>query len=113
MRCLNRRPRNENFPCILGETAEVIEMKNALVVVVVVALFVTLPMFAAVQYEFFQKSSSDTEAMPSTDMSARAIIEGDKSRIDVIGGNTYPPGTYVITTDGSRRVFFVDPTMKT
>lgn len=46
-------------------------------------------------------------------MNARALIEGDKSRIDVISGNVYPPGTYVISTDGSRRLFFVDPTMRT
>ncbi|HWW61049.1 MAG TPA: hypothetical protein VN181_06765 [Thermoanaerobaculia bacterium] len=78
-----------------------------------VGFLIALPVFGAVQYEFFQKSTSDSESMPPSDMNARALVEGDKTRVDVISGNVYPPGTYVISTDGSRRLFFVDPTQRT
>jgi hypothetical protein len=38
-------------------------------------------------------------------------VDGTKTRVEFIGGNLYPPGTYVISNDGSR-LFFVDPGKK-
>ena len=45
-------------------------------------------------------------------MSAKATIDGVRSRVDFISGNAYPPGTYVVSTDGARKLRFVDPTQK-
>jgi hypothetical protein len=81
---------------------------KTLLVTIALAL-VTLPSVAAVQYDFMQKNSTGDVVAPTTEMSARAIVEGDRSRIEFLSGNVYPPGTYVISTEGARRLFFVDP----
>jgi hypothetical protein len=67
---------------------------------------------AAVQYEYFQTIRSDMQDVPAANLSARALLDGQRSRVDFLSGNTYPPGTYVISTDGARRLLFVDPAQK-
>ena len=69
--------------------------------------------FAAVQYEFIQTSRSDSDSRPAMDLSARAVIDGQRSRVDFLSGNAYPPGTYVVSSDGARKLRFVDPSQKT
>jgi hypothetical protein len=66
------------------------------------------PSFAAIQYEFHQKNTMPDAVTPISDLSARAIVEGNRSRVEFLSGNLYPPGTYVIS-DASRRLYFVDP----
>lgn len=66
--------------------------------------------FAAVEYEFVQKNASDDGVTPATDLTARATIDGLRARVDFLTGTLYPPGTYVISSDGWRRLYFVDPT---
>ncbi|HEX6098466.1 MAG TPA: hypothetical protein VF432_19275 [Thermoanaerobaculia bacterium] len=83
-------------------------MKNLLVTVALTLIAASAS--AAIQYEFVQKNTSADPVEPVTDLTARAVIDGDRSRVDFVGGNLYPPGTYVISTDGSRRLQFVDPT---
>ena len=70
---------------------------------------VTSPSFAAIQYEFTQKNTTDDEIQPTTEVTARAIVDGPRSRVEFMEGNLYPPGTYMIATEGARRLFFVDP----
>lgn len=84
-------------------------MKRLLVTVVLALL--AFPTFGAIQYEFMQRNTSDDSVVPATDLSARATIDGDRSRVEFLSGNLYPPGTYAIS-DGSRRIYFVDPTKK-
>lgn len=67
---------------------------------------------AAIQYEYFQTSRTDVSDLPPSDFNARAVVDGQRTRVDFLSGNTYPPGTYVISTDGARRLLFVDPTQK-
>lgn len=86
-------------------------MNKSVMGVMVVLLLTGHPAFAAVQYEYFQTSRSEGDERPA-DFNARAFIDGQRSRIDFISGNTYPPGTYMISTDGARRLLFVDPTQK-
>jgi hypothetical protein len=69
----------------------------------------TLSASAAIQYDYVQKNTTPDAVNPTTDLTARAIVDGERSRIDFIGGTLYPPGTYVVSTDGSRRLLFVDP----
>ena len=82
-------------------------MKRLLVTLAV--LVVAVSSSAAIQYEFVQKNTSADLVEPLSDLTARAVIDGERSRIDFVGGNLYPPGTYVVSTDGSRRLIFVDP----
>jgi len=68
--------------------------------------------FGAVQYEFIQTSRSDAEGASPMDISGRAVIDGDRSRVDFLAGNAYPPGTWMVSTDGARKLRFVDPIQK-
>ena len=79
---------------------------------VVVVFMMAHTAFAAVQYEFIQTSRSDSDGMPPTDLSARALIDGSRTRVDFVSGNAYPPGTYVISTDNAKKLQFVDPTQR-
>lgn len=86
-------------------------MRNAWVVGIAV-LFASLSAFGGVQYEFIQRSQSEIESIPSAELTGRAIIDGTRSRVDFVSGTSYPPGAYVISTNGSRTLTFVDPLMK-
>lgn len=85
-------------------------MKTLLITVALV--LAVIPASAAVQFDFVQKQSSDDSASPSSDLTARATIDGNRSRVDFLSGTMYPPGTYVVSTDRLRRLFFVDPDNK-
>jgi hypothetical protein len=67
---------------------------------------------AAIQYEFRQSARSDVENQSAIDFSGRAVIDGDRSRVEFLSGNAYTPGTYLIATNGSRTLTFVDPAKK-
>ena len=68
--------------------------------------------WAGVEYEFTQNTRSDVEQVPATHLTGRAVIDGERSRVDFTGGNIYAPGAYVISTNGSRTMDFVDPVTK-
>jgi hypothetical protein len=86
-------------------------MKRVLVVVALL-LAAVQSLSAAVQYEFKQTTHSDIENVPTTDMTGRGVIDGDRSRVEFLSGNAFPPGTYVIA-DGARTLTYVDPSKKT
>lgn len=67
---------------------------------------------AAIQYEFRQTTSSDAEGAEASDCSGRAVIDGEKARVEFVNCNSYASGTYVLTTNGSRVLTFVDPAKK-
>ncbi len=75
-------------------------------------IFVAFPAFSAVRYDFTQRSQSDVDQGRPANLTGSAIIDGDRSRVDFQTGNQYPPGTYCISTNGSRTLLFVDPVMK-
>jgi len=79
---------------------------------VVGLLFICHAASAAIVYEFQQTTRSDNGGQAPTQYTGRAVIDGDRSRVDVISGNAYTPGVYVISTNGSRTMSFVDPTKK-
>ena len=78
----------------------------------ILLIFVAFSAFPAVQYDFTQHTQSDIEQIRPSNLSGRAIIDGDRSRVDFVTGDLYPPGTYCISTNGSRTLTFVDPIMK-
>lgn len=86
-------------------------MKKMVMGVMVVLLLTGNAAFAAIRYEYFQSSRAEGDDQ-AADFNARAFIDGQRSRIEFLSGNTYPPGTYMISTDGARRLLFVDPTQK-
>lgn len=79
----------------------------------IVLLLATQSGWAGVSYEFVQSTQSNIEQIPSTTLTGRAIIDGPRSRIDFGTGNVYAPGAYVISTDASRTLLYVDPVTKT
>lgn len=82
---------------------------KTLMVSLALALAVAAPSFAAVQYDFVQKNTTDDAITPSKDLTGRATVDGDNLRVEFLGGNLYPAGTYAVSNDASRRIFFVDP----
>lgn len=88
-------------------------MKRVGLVIALLVLGMVQAASAAVQYEFRQTTHSDLESMPSTDVTGRGIIDGDRSRVDFLAGTGFPIGMYVITTNGSKTLTFVDPTKRT
>ena len=90
----------KNFPAI------------ALLFIVAIMVATAPSATAAIQYEFRQTTTSDLESIPASDCVGRAIIDGDRSRVEFVSGNTYPPGTYIIATNGSRTMTFIDPSKK-
>ncbi len=85
-------------------------MKNILLAISL--LLAVTGVQGAVQYEFRQTVNSDVESIPSNDMTGRAVIDGERFRVEFISGTAYPPGTYVISTTGSRQQTWVDPSKK-
>ena len=55
--------------------------KNVVVLGVVLAL-VAVPAFAAIEYEFSQKTTTEDPLVPTTDLTARAIIDGARTRVE-------------------------------
>lgn len=83
-------------------------MRTRLIALVLALL--ALPAFSAIEYEFIQKNTTnDDPVAPTRDLTGRATIDGLRSRVEFVGGTAYPPGSYVISNDGSQRLFFVDP----
>jgi hypothetical protein len=87
-------------------------MKKLVLVTGVLLALTAAPAFAAIEYEFSQKSTTEDPLLPTTDLNAKAVVDGLRTRVDFRGGSLYPPGTYAVSTD-SQRVFFVDPKNKT
>lgn len=85
-------------------------MKKAKYLLATALLLVTTPLLAGLRYEFTESMRTD-EATKSTTLSARAVVAGDMSRLEVLGGNRYEPGIYMIT-HGNDRVYVVNPENK-
>lgn len=67
---------------------------------------------SAIQYDFIQHSQSDLEQARPSNLSGRVTIDGDRSRIDFVTGDLYPPGSYCISNNHARTLLFVDPGLK-
>lgn len=88
-------------------------MKKIVMGVVVALTLVARSGYPAIQYEFFQTSRTDSDTNQSSEMNGRATVDGQRTRVDFLSGSAYPPGTYVISTDGAKKLLFVDPLQKT
>lgn len=88
-------------------------MKKMVMGVVVALMLAARSGYPAIQYEFFQTSRSDSDSIQGNELNGRAVVDGLRTRVDFLSGSAYPPGTYVISTDGAKKLLFVDPTQKT
>jgi len=88
-------------------------MKRVGLVMVLLVAGIVQSLSAAVQYEFRQTTHSDLETMPSTDVTGRGIIDGNRSRVDFLSGSGYTLGSYILSTNGLHTLTFVDPSKKT
>jgi hypothetical protein len=79
----------------------------------VMLLFAVQTASAAIRYEFHESTTSDVDGAQPLDCSGRAVIDGEKARVQFVACNAYAPGTLVLTTNGSRMLTFVDPIKKT
>jgi len=86
-------------------------MKKAMLFAAALTLL-AIPAFAAIEYDFSQRTTHEGAVIPSTELMGRAVLDGDRSRIDFTGGDVYPAGTYLVSVDGSRRLYFIDPEKK-
>jgi hypothetical protein len=85
-------------------------MKKSLLAVSV--LLVARTGLGAVQYEFRQTTTSQIEAIASADFTGRAVIDGNRSRVDFLSGNYADNGMYMILTNGARTQTWIDPKRK-
>lgn len=65
---------------------------------------------AALRYEYRENLVAENR-IKSTNMTARAVLDGERGRIDILSGDRYTPGTFILR-DGGTRLFFVDPERK-
>jgi len=79
---------------------------------VLVAL-VALPATAAVQFEFRQVTVSDSQLAKPTTVIGRAVVDGDRSRVDYLEGSSAGVGNYVISKASTRDLTLVNPEKKT
>ncbi|HXG58467.1 MAG TPA: hypothetical protein VNL91_05565 [Thermoanaerobaculia bacterium] len=87
-------------------------MKRVLVVAAMAIALMAPVASAGIYYEFQQSTHSDDEHRPSSTFSGKAVIDGNRSRVEFLSGNAYPPGTYVIG-QGTRLYTVVDPSTRT
>ncbi len=73
-------------------------------------LLIATPLLAGIRYEFRETSRTE-ETAESTQLVARVVMDGEMSRIEVVSGNKYQPGSYMIT-HGDERVYVIYPDTK-
>ncbi|HUO84989.1 MAG TPA: hypothetical protein VM534_07745, partial [Thermoanaerobaculia bacterium] len=73
---------------------------------------VALPSVAAVRYEFEQVTRYDSALTPPARFIGRAVIDGNRSRVDYLDGSTAGNGKYVLSTSTSAVLYLVDPASK-
>ncbi len=65
---------------------------------------------AALRYEYREDLIAESR-IDSKNMTARAVLDGERGRIDILTGNRYQPGSFILR-DGNVRLFFVYPDRK-
>ncbi len=78
-------------------------------IVACVMLFAA-PVFGALKYAFHEELQAENP-VKSNNMTAKAVLDGERARIDILAGNRYTPGTYMIR-DGQSLLVVVIPEKK-
>jgi len=64
---------------------------------------------AAVRFHYRQTSRSDFQSAPPSDITATAVLDGTRSRIDFKSGGGYAKGSYMIADQFTGNATLVDP----
>jgi hypothetical protein len=73
-------------------------------------LLSAVPLFGGIRYEFTETTRTE-ETGQGTHMVARAVIEGGMSRLDILSGNRYEPGSFILS-HGDNHIYMVNPAQK-
>lgn len=73
-------------------------------------ILVTVHADAALRYEYRENLVAENR-IKSTSLTARAVLDGERGRIDILTGDRYTPGTFILR-DGGTRLFIVEPDRK-
>jgi hypothetical protein len=79
-------------------------------------LLASAPSFAGIHYKATQKSDSDGPRARSTDAEVEGWVSGDKAKVVFVASNGNPmaqAGTYILTKDGGKTLYLVNPQDKT
>lgn len=79
----------------------------------VILLVASQPVFAAVQYEFRQRTESDSQLKKPVTIVAKAVIDGNLSRVDYLDGSSVGAGSYVISNGATHDLTVINPKKKT
>lgn len=82
------------------------------VVLVLVSLLLAATLQAAVVYDFRQTTRTDAQGGKQSETTGKGIIDGDRSRIEFLGGDGFPAGSYLISRRGADEILIVDPKRK-
>ncbi len=85
-------------------------MKKMAQTLLVCSVLFAVPAFGGIRYEF-QEVTRGSNATKNTNLVAKAVIDGEMSRLDVVSGNLYRPGNYIIS-HGDNRIYVVQPLEK-
>jgi len=86
-------------------------MKTALVCILLLSSPSLLS--AAIQYEFRQSTRNDHGGQNVGDVAGRAVLDGDRSRVEYTRNPVYGEGTYVLSFLNPRSIFIINPKTKT
>lgn len=89
-------------------------VRPALVIAPLVALLVAWPAAAAIHYEAVTTSDTPGRGKPTT-IRVEAWVDGAEAKIEFreSGTPTMPAGTYLLTRNGGKTLYFVNPEEKT
>lgn len=78
-----------------------------------ITVLLALPCSAAVEYQFRQMTRSDQAVVQAPDVTGRAVIDGENTRVDYLGGSSFEPGIYLIARRALGKLLIVNPKNKT
>lgn len=78
-----------------------------------ISVLLALPCQAAVEYQFRQVTRSDQATVQTPEVTGRAIIDGDSTRVDYLSGSTFDTGTYLVARRDRGELLIINPKNKT
>lgn len=81
-------------------------------ILIVILLAVSLPAsYAAIQYEF-QQTTRGNDNQGSSEVSGKAFLDGNRSRVEYTRNSVFGPGAYVLSHLSERTMYVVNPKSK-
>jgi len=90
--------------------------KLTLSVISAAVLLAAVPAFAGIHYKSVTKTEAEGQRSRSSDVQAEGWVSGDKVKVAFLSSNGNPftqEGTYILSKDGGKTLFLVNPKEKT